>query len=181
MTRPAPETVVDSRAVYSGRVIQLRVETVRFATGRTATREIVEHPGAVAIVAPDQNGRIAMVRQWRSALRRWTLELPAGTREPNEGAEDCAKRELAEEMGLRAASWSELLAVYTSPGWCDEQIRIFLAGDVSPTSGQPEPDESITREWIPQSTVSGLIFQGEICDAKSVAGLLSYLSRARGG
>lgn len=181
MNQPPPETVVDSRVVFDGRLLKLVVETVRRPDGQTTTREIVEHPGAVGIVAPDASGRVAMVRQWRAALRRWTLEIPAGTREPNESAEDCARRELSEEMAMRAASWSSLVDVYTSPGWCDEQIQIFLATDLSPTSGHPEADESIHREWLDPATIPDLIGRGEICDAKSVAGLLSYLVRARGG
>jgi ADP-ribose pyrophosphatase len=181
MSQSPPETVVETRTVFDGRLIKVVVETVRDADGRTTTREIVEHPGAVGIVAPDATGRVAMVRQWRSALRGWTLEIPAGTREPNESAEACAARELSEETGLRAANWSSLGDVYTSPGWCNEQIRIFLATDLSPAEGHPEADELIACEWIGLATVPDLIASGEIRDAKSVTGLLSYLVRSRGG
>lgn len=181
MSELSPESVVDSRTVFEGRLITVKVDTVRLEGGATTTREIVEHPGAVAMVVPDATGRVAMVRQWRSALRRWTLEIPAGTREPNESAEDCAKRELAEEMGLRAAHWSPLLEVYTSPGWCNELIQIFLATGLATESGNPEADEMLQREWVDLATIPSRMSQGEIRDAKTVAGLLAYLQRPRGG
>jgi len=98
------ERVIARHEIFRGRILTLRVDDVELPTGRRTTREIVDHPGAVVIVAPDESGRVAMVRQYRSAVGRALIELPAGTREPNEDAESCARRELAEEMGLAASS-----------------------------------------------------------------------------
>lgn len=175
MGRIVPERVVASRDIYRGRILKLRVDEVILPNGRRTTREIVEHPGAVVIVAPDDRGRVAMVRQYRAAIGRELLELPAGTREPNEDAEQCARRELAEEMGLAATHWTNLGGFFSAPGFCNEYLALFLATGLTPTAGQPEADESIRREWIDLAAVPSMIATGEICDAKSIAGLLRHL------
>lgn len=180
MPRP-PETIVDSRVAFNGRLIEVRVDTVKLADGRTARREIVDHPGAVAIVVADATGRVGLVRQWRGAIGGWTLEIPAGTREPNEPADVCARRELSEEMGLQAARWSRLLDLYTSPGWSDELIQIYLARELADAPGEPDADETIQKEWVAAEGIVDLISRGEIRDAKSVAGLLAYLQQIKGG
>ena len=173
---PQPtEDITSSHVLYHGRILTVRVNTVKLASGRQTTREIVEHPGAVVIVAVDDAGRVAMVRQYRAAIAGDLLELPAGTREPSESAERCAERELAEEFGLRASSWTSLGGFYSSPGFCNEYLAAFLATGLGAAPGQPEDDETIQREWIKLSDVSTLIRDGEIRDAKSIAGLLSYL------
>lgn len=181
MNQPPPETVVESRAAFDGRLIQVRVDTVKLADGRTTTREIADHPGAVAIVVADAGGRVGLVRQWRSAVGDWTREIPAGTREPNEPADACARRELSEEMDLKAENWSHLVDVYTSPGWSNELIQIFLAQGLAEAPGEPDADETIQTEWVDAGAIVDLISRGEIRDAKSVAGLLAYLCRIRGG
>jgi ADP-ribose pyrophosphatase len=175
-----PERVVASQELYRGRILALRVDRVELPDGRVTTREIVEHPGAVVIVAPDGQGRVAMVRQYRAAVGRRLLELPAGTREPAESAQACAARELTEEMGLRADQWSELTAFYSAPGFCTEQLVTFVATGLSPASAPADADEAIQREWIELAAVPGMIARGEICDAKSIAGLLLYLNQDRG-
>lgn len=169
------ERVVSSREIYRGRIVRLRVDDVVLPSGRHTTREIVEHPGAVVIVAPDDRKRVAMVRQYRAAVGRNLLELPAGTREPNEDAENCARRELAEEMGMAAARWVNLGGFFSAPGFCNEYLTLFLATGLSEAAGQPEADESIRREWIDLANIPGMIASGEICDAKSIAGLLRCL------
>lgn len=170
-----PEHVLDSREAYHGRIISVRVDEVRLPNGHTTKREIVEHPGAVGIVASDGKGRVAMVRQYRLAIGRETLEIPAGTREPPEPDDECARRELAEETGLTAKQWSRLVGFFSSPGFCNEYLAIFLAQDLSAAANHPEEDETISLEWIDLNNVPELISTGVICDAKSVAGLLSYL------
>lgn len=181
MSGSASERTIARKQIFHGRILTLVVDEVVLASGRQTTREIVEHPGAVVIVAPDDLGRVAMVRQYRSAIAREILELPAGTREPNEDAETCARRELAEEMGLAAASWTALGGFYSAPGFCTEYLSLFLATGLSPTPGHLEEDESIQREWIRLSAVPEMIVTGEICDAKSIAGLFWYLQRASTG
>ncbi len=175
------ERVVGSQSIFRGRILTLRVDEVVLPSGRRTTREIVEHPGAVVIIAPDNNGRVAMVRQYRSAVGQMLVELPAGTREPNEDAEACARRELAEEMGLSAATWRALGGFYSAPGFCTEYLSLFLATGLTPTPGQPEEDESIQREWIDLRDVPEMIATGKIRDAKSIVGLLRYLSGPRVG
>lgn len=177
MSQPAPERVVSSRDVFRGRLIRVRVDEVSLPNGRMATREIVDHPGAVVIVAPDDQGRVAMVRQYRAAVQKILLELPAGTREPNESPEECARRELFEEMGLTAASWAPLLGFYSSPGFCTEYLWVFLATGLSAGTGQPMEDEVVEREWVALDQVPALIASGQICDAKSIASLLFYLQQ----
>ncbi len=181
MSASQPEEVLTTRTVFQGRIISVRVDTVRLPSGRTTTREVVVHPGAVVVVAPDDQGRVAMVRQYRPAIGRETLELPAGTREPAETAEACAARELAEEVGVQAAQWQPLVEFYSSPGFCTELLSVFLATRLSPAPAHPEEDEAIRREWIDLSAVPDLIARGVLVDAKTIAGLLVYLQRNASG
>jgi ADP-ribose pyrophosphatase len=175
MSSTPPERIISSREVYRGRILTLKVNQVVLASGRETTREIVEHPGAVVIVAPNTQSQVAMVRQYRSAVGRFLLEVPAGTREAGENAEDCARRELREEMGVNASRWFPLVEFYSAPGFCNELLSVFVATDHSPASVQPEEDETIERLWLPLASVPQAIASGEIVDAKSIASLLTYL------
>jgi ADP-ribose pyrophosphatase len=174
MTSRSPEQVRSRAYIYRGRIITLRVDSIELANGRTTTREIVEHPGASVIVALDDQLRVGMVRQYRSAIGRESLELPAGTREPPETPAECAARELGEELGVTAGCWYSLIEFYSSPGFCTELLSVFVARSLSPAPGQPEEDESIKREWIRLSAIPDLIAHRELCDAKSIAGLLAF-------
>jgi ADP-ribose pyrophosphatase len=181
MTSPSPESLRSRSYVYRGRIIRLRVDTIELAKGRTTTREIVEHPGASVIVAVDDQGRVGMVRQYRSAIGRESLELPAGTREPPETPAECAARELGEELGVTAGRWYPLIEFYSSPGFCTELLSVFVATSIFPAPGEPEDDESIKREWIKLSAIPDLIARGALCDAKSIAGLLAFGQRDSSG
>ena len=169
------EQVISSRQVFRGRVVTLRVDEVRLPSGRETTREIVEHPGAVVIAAVDSNNRVALVRQYRAAAGQELLELPAGTREPNELPLACAQRELSEEMGVQASTWLPLAQFFSAPGFCTEQLWLYLATGLQPSSGTPEADENIQRQWIDLKAVASMIATGQIRDAKSIAGLLMVL------
>lgn len=169
------EQVISSREIYRGRIITLRVNEIHLPNGRETTREIVEHPGAVVIAAVDSANRIALVKQFRAAAGQELLELPAGTREPNEGPLACAQRELAEEMEIQAANWRPLSQFYSAPGFCTEQLWLYLATDLASASGQPDADEQINRQWIDLKAVWNMIETGQIRDAKSIAGLLMVL------
>ena len=158
-----------SRRVYEGRLLSLTVE--RWGEHE---REIVEHPGAVAIVAVDEEGYVALVRQLREATRERLLELPAGTAEPGEAPLETAKRELREECGLTGGEWRALAAFWTTPGFCRERMHLFAAEGVTRGESAPEEDEELElvrwrvteiRERLP-----------EIEDAKTLAGLLLYLA-----
>lgn len=158
----------ETRSVYAGRLLELTVE--RWGEH---DREIVEHPGAVAIVAVDGEGWVHLVRQLREATRRKLVELPAGTREPGEEPLATAKRELREECGLTGGRWSELARFWTAPGFCREYMHLYLAEDVVVGDRAPEDDEELEPvRWHVGEIASRL---GEVEDAKTLAGLLLYL------
>lgn len=163
----------ESRTVYEGKLIDVTVE--RWGEHE---REIVEHPGAVAIVAVDGEQHVWLVRQLREATRRELVELPAGTCEPGEASLETARRELAEECGLTGGRWSELGAFWTTPGFTREHMVVFLAEDVEPGEAHPEADEQVEVVRLPLAEVEERL--GELEDAKTLAGLLLYLRR-RGG
>jgi ADP-ribose pyrophosphatase len=162
-----------SRTVYDGKLFDVVVEEW---DGRE--REIVEHPGATAIVAIDREGCVTLVRQLREAARKRLLELPAGTLEEGEEPLASAQRELAEEVGLREGRWRELAAFYTTPGFCRERMHLFLAEDLERGAANPEEDEEVeVVRWQVAEIESRL---WELEDAKTIAGLLLYLhARAR--
>jgi ADP-ribose pyrophosphatase len=160
----------DSRSVYDGRLIHLTVE--RWGDRE---REIVEHAGSVAIVAVDAEDHVWLVRQLREPARKELLELPAGVIEAGEEPLTCAKRELREECGLRGGRWRELGCFWTTPGFCRETMRVFLAEDVEPGGAEPEDDEQIEVVRWPAAEIDARL--GELEDAKTIAGLLLYLRR----
>jgi ADP-ribose pyrophosphatase len=167
------EPTIASRVIYRGRIATLRVDQVRLPGGRIGHREIVEHPGAAAIVAVTDDDQVVLVRQYRKTVERTLLEIPAGTLEPGESALQCAHRELAEETGLRAESVTPLLTMVPSPGILTESITIFLARGLHPTSGSLDAEEEGLRSLrVPLAQIRALIDAGEIIDAKSLVGLL---------
>jgi ADP-ribose pyrophosphatase len=153
---------------YEGRLLGLTVE--RWGEHE---REIVEHPGAVAIVAVDAQGYVWLVRQLREATRKHLLELPAGTAEAGEEPLETAQRELREECGLTGGRWRELAAFWTTPGFCRERMHLFAAEGVERGEAQPAPDEELELVRWPVADVDERL--GEIEDAKTLAGLLLYL------
>ena len=171
MTDP-PERVVDSQLIYEGRIVRFRVDTVVLPDGSRSTREVIGTPGAVVIVPLTDDGQVRMVRQYRSAIGEYLLELPAGTLEPNESPEQAAPRELAEETGDRAARWRRLAGFYTVPGICDEYLHLFLATDLTPGQTNQEADEFIEVVTLPLGEALAMVRQGEIRDAKTIIGLL---------
>ena len=154
--------------VWEGKLLGLTVEQ----WGENE-REIVEHPGAVAIVAVDGEGHVALVRQLREATRRYLLELPAGTAEPGEEPLETAKRELREECGLTGGRWRELGSFWTTPGFTRERMAVFLAEDVEEGKAEPDDDEEVEALQWDVAEIDALI--DEIDDAKTVAGLLLFL------
>jgi ADP-ribose pyrophosphatase len=170
-----PERTISSRRAFTGHLLSLRVDEVELDSGRYAEREVVEHPGAVAILASDGE-RLALVRQWRQAAGAELLEIPAGTREPGEAPLASARRELAEECGLGAASWVEGPSFYTAPGFSTELLTLFLATELSPIDTKPADDEALERSWMTLPDALAAIEAGEIRDAKSLVGIL-WLSR----
>jgi len=162
-----------SRRVYEGRLLGLTIE--RWG-GRE--REIVEHPGAVAVVAVDEEGCVTLVRQLREPVRARLLELPAGTAEAGEHPLTTAQRELREECGLQGGTWRELAAFWTTPGFCRERLHLFAAEGVVRGEAAPAEDEELELVRWPLAEVA--VRLGEIEDAKTLAGLLLYLHAASG-
>ena len=173
------ERTLQTERIYQGKVVSLRVDTVELPTGRSTTREIVEHGGCTAIVAIDSDDNVLLVRQYRKAVERMLLEIPAGGLDPGEDPLDCARRELAEETGFTAERWEQLPVFFTSPGFCTEDMHLYLATELRPQKRAADDDENIELVRIPLGTVTELIDSGEICDAKSIAGLLMALRRRR--
>ena len=158
--------------VYDGRLFDVAVE--RWGEHR---REIVRHPGSVAVVAVDAEDRLVLVRLAREAARRELLELPAGTREPGEDALACARRELEEETGLTGGRWRELARFWTSPGFLQEEMRLFLAEGADEGESRTEADEHVELERVPVTELGSRL--DELEDAKTLAGALLLL-RERG-
>jgi ADP-ribose pyrophosphatase len=155
----------------------LRADEVEMPGGRVATREIVEHPGAVAIAALDEHGRLAMIEQYRHAVRRRLIELPAGLLDvAGEQPAATAARELAEEAGLAATDWSVLLDLVPSPGFSDESVRVYLATGLSevPRPALDDDEESELRlSWLPVPDAVRAVLAGEIVNAISAAAVLA--------
>ncbi len=165
------ETLVSTEPVFNGRLIRVRRDAVSFADGATATREVVEHPGAVTVVALDAHGRVALVRQWRHPVGRALWELPAGTRDHDgEAVQDTARRELGEETGAVAASWRRLAEAPLAPGYSSEVMHFFLASDLAGGPTSADPDERLEVGWFTKEEVVRLVARGEV-DVKTVAGL----------
>jgi ADP-ribose pyrophosphatase len=169
------ERTVSSQRPWTGKRIAVRVDEVERADGHRTRREIVEHPGAVAILAWDGE-RVAVVRQWRHATGRALLEIPAGTLEPDEPPAETARRELAEECGLAAGTWEAGPTFFTAPGFCTEPMHLFLATDLTDAPSLADPDEQLEPSWLTLPDALAAIDDGRIADAKSMAGI-SWLAR----
>ena len=168
---------LDSRRIYTGRVVRLDVDTVRFPDGSTGQLELIRHPGAAAIVPcasdpPGADPTILLIRQYRYATGGELWEIPAGTLDPGEDPEVCARRELLEETGVTAARLQRLTSIWTPPGFTNEVIHLYLATGL--TMGQPSRERDEFIEVVPQplSRVLALIRDGEIRDAKTVVAIL---------
>ncbi len=166
------EVVTSTEYAYEGRVLTLRLDTVRLPNGKTSQREIVEHRGAVAMVPMRDKDTVILVRQYRLAAQSSLLEIPAGTLDPNEGVEACARRELAEEVNYAAGRMIKLFHSFMSPGYSTEVIHTFLALDLTPAAGHTDEDEFLEILPTPFADALNMIQTGEIVDAKSISGLL---------
>ena len=168
----AGEPTVESKVVYQGRILDLRVDTVRLPSGRQTTREIAEHSDSVCMVPLDSDGKVLLVRQYRKSVESELLEVPAGGIEENEAPEDVVLRELQEEVGHTAGRIQHLAGFWVSPGWCTEYMHAYLTTELSPAQLDADFDENITVVRVPLEQTMDLITSGEIQDGKSVASLL---------
>lgn len=162
-----------SSQLYDGSVVDLRLEKLRLPNGLEIELEIVRHQGAAAVVPVTSDGKVLLVRQYRYATGDWLLEVPAGKLDDGtEAPEACARRELEEETGFRAGSLESLGWIWTTPGFTDEKIWLYLATDLEPGRQNLEADELITVVEMPLTEAAELALAGEITDSKSICALL---------
>jgi ADP-ribose pyrophosphatase len=167
------EKMISSKRIYEGRIINLRIDHVTLPNGETGTREIVEYAGAVAIVPLNEKGELLLVRQYRYAVGQTLLEIPAGKIEPGEDYATCAGRELLEETGYAAGNLKHMISFYSTPGFTNEQIHLFLATGLTLKKQDLDDDEFIDVEQVKLEQALEMILSGRICDAKSIAGILT--------
>ena len=185
MTPPIADTaeewpVVSSAERYRGKIINVHSDTIRSPDGNTAEREVVEHPGAVGVLALDESRRVLMIRQYRHPVGRLLWELPAGLRDvAGEPVLQTARRELLEETGYRAARWDVLVDYFSSPGIITERLRVFLARglELAPEAERdfvPENEEAhLLVEWVPLEEAVSLVLAGELHNSVAVMGILA--------
>ncbi len=173
MERELGERLIGSREVFAGRLISVQVDEVELADGSRTTREVVSHPGAVAVVPMLDEKRVVMIRQYRHAAGRVVWELPAGTLGEGESAEECARRELVEEVGYEAGELRRLFSTYLSPGYSSELIHLFVARGLRATSPRRERDERIEAAPLAVEEAVAMIERGEVQNAAAICGLLA--------
>lgn len=171
---------VAREAAFEGRVVDVFRDTVRVQRDgeeREAVYDLVHHPGATAVVPLFDDGSVALLHQFRYAVGTEIWEIPAGTLEPDEPFLECARRELEEEIGQRAERWTPLATFYTSPGFCDEELHVFLAEKLSAGNKDPDPDEHLEVVRVPMTDALAWVESGRIVDAKTIVGLLQARAR----
>jgi ADP-ribose pyrophosphatase len=170
-----PEKELATQQIYQGRAVNVRVDTVEKAVGTKTTREVVEHSDSIAVVALDEQDNVLLVRQFRHAVDKFLLEIPAGGIDPGEEPIDSVRRELQEEIGYFPQKIDKLGGFYATPGYGTEYLHCFLATDLVPSRLVAEDTEDIELVRISPSKIPKLITSGDICDAKSIAALLIFL------
>jgi len=177
-------TLTSTTRLYAGKVVNLDLDTVRFPDGSTGQLEMLRHPGAAAVVPfldppKDADPRVVLIRQFRHAADGYIWEVPAGRLDQGEPPESCAARELEEETGMRARRLERLVTIYTTPGFTDERIHLFLADGLDPGAEHREADEFMELHTLPWSLVLAMVEGGEIVDAKTLVSLLYVQSFRR--
>ncbi len=175
----AEEKTLSSQSIYAGRAVKLRIDTVQMPSGRETTREIVEHGDCVAIVAIDADDNVLLVNQFRHPVAKELLEIPAGSIDANEDPVAAVHREMQEETGYLPKKVERLGGFYSSPGYCTEYLHLYLATDLIPSQLYAEDTEVIRLVRVPITKIPSLIASGSICDAKSIAGLLTFLEHRK--
>lgn len=171
------ETILNREQIYDGRIVKFSLLDVRLPDGKETKREVITHPGAVAIVALDDAQNVLLVRQFRIAAGRILVEIPAGTLNPGEEPLACAERELQEETGYRAEHFEPLSGIYTAPGYTTEFIHLYYATGLSESVLPQDDDEFIELDRVPLSQALAMVERGEIADGKSISALLQVARR----
>ena len=164
--------MLESREVYRGRILRVREDKVLLPNGKTGTREVVEHPGGVGILALDDEDRVVLVRQYRYAFSRVLTEIPAGKREKGEEPFVTARRELKEEIGAEADQWTDMGALIASPGCYGETLYLFMARGLRFGETHPDEDEFLDVTYLPFDRAVAQCMDGTLTDAKTVAAIL---------
>lgn len=164
--------LLERKEIFKGRVVDLSVDQVSMPNGKTTELEIIRHPGAAAMVPLTEAGEVILVRQYRYATDGWLLEVPAGKLDEGEKPEVCAARELVEEVGMKPAEIVPLGWIWTTPGFTDEKIWLYLCRGLEPAQQDLQDDEILTVESRSLKEAVEMVRQGEICDGKSVCALL---------
>jgi ADP-ribose pyrophosphatase len=163
--------ILKSEEIYRGRIFNVTIDTIR-EEDQTYTREVVHHPGGAGVVAAFDDSTIALVRQYRHPTVRYVLELPAGRLNKGERPEICAARELEEEIGVVAGRVEKLTEFFTTPGFCEEKLWLYLATELMPTAQRLESDELLQIVRVPLERALEMIADGEIEDAKTIIGIM---------
>jgi ADP-ribose pyrophosphatase len=171
---------LERQRVFQGRVVDLSVDRVRLPNGNVCDLELIRHPGAAAVVPVDASGDVILVRQYRYAAGGWLVEVPAGKLDGGEAPELCATREVEEETGFKTGRLTSLGWIWTTPGFTDEKIWLFLATELTPSRPALQPDEILSVKRVPFADAVDLALRGEIRDAKSVCALLRASHHLRG-
>lgn len=172
------EKTIKKETIFEGKLVTLETHQVKLQNGNLSMREIIHHGPAVAIVAIDDEGRIAMVRQYRKAIEQAILEIPAGLVDENEDWDVAAKREFEEEMQLSADHWERLVGFYATPGYLDEYLQLYTAKGLHQVENPKaqDADEHLETEWLTLTECEEAIKSGEICDAKTIYAV-SYMKQ----
>ena len=173
------EKTLSSQLIFSGRAVTLRIDTVEAADGRETTREIVEHADCIAVIAVDADDNVLLVTQYRKPVGKELLEIPAGGIDPGEDPAAAVRREMREETGYLPENVEEIGGFYSAPGYCTEYLHLYLATELTPSPLHAEDTDGIELVRVPVAEVRQLIESGRIHDAKSIAGLLSFMERRR--
>lgn len=167
------EVTLSVEPIYNGRIISLEQHEVRLPSGKAAKREIVRHPGAVAVLALDGD-RMIVVEQYRKPLEKSQVEIPAGKLDPGEDPLEAAKRELSEETGYTCGSIRHIFSFYTSPGFADEQLHLYVAEELTPGDVHPDEDEFLDCFAVTLEEAKALIREGRMSDAKTIAAVYAW-------
>lgn len=166
------EKTVSKKDIFRGNIINVASLTVTLPNGKEATRDIVYHPGASVVIPISSEGELHMVRQYRKPIEMTSLEIPAGKLDPGEPPEECARRELKEETGLKAALIKHIISIHSTPGFCDEVLHMFVAMELEQGEQCADEDEFISTEKIHIKDLLDMVLKHEITDAKSIIGIL---------